>query len=529
MSASLDSVAKYLELEIQKGDSDALKALSRYDRRNGFPKGNNEIWKQLLQYNITDVKVLLHIFNLCKHVTPVTDLELHSKINQYGVKIDVEYVAKLQRLYLQFRSENEALFAQLTGLESGKSRSHVAVKRWLSERGLHLDSLNKDKIKEILLQEDLPADVVEVLKLRQTLNMSSYAKLDLVPYLLDESNVVRGLFVPFKAHTGRFAGRELQPHNFPKGNSKVSLKEIDLAHCKLEAERLKIPVTEVLATLLRGIFIPRTPYLGVVDYAQMELRCLAWFAKEQKSLDLIAAEDANPHADTDIYCETASMLFNRRITKSDSERQIGKIVELGCGYGMGAVRFGAYCKTMGIDLEKIGLKAEDCISTYRKTHSEIYVSWKMLDRFVKCDVDTSGYVSNVYCEYKADSHKLYLTLPSGRRLIYREVDSSNSTYSDGWSSRRVYGALLVENIIQAICRDMLVASMQQLQNVVLHIHDEICCELTEIDQIHNMMELICKQPDWCKGYPIKVEGEVKTRYSKQKQYTVKSAVYSKVI
>ena len=535
--ASLASLAERFNVGQIKGTKDAWKSFNNYRKRTGWVAGNSETWTALVSYNRIDVQLLEKVFYQLAPSARREELATHSKINQYGVKIDTDYVAALQRLQIAFKAECAAEFEELTELESGKARSTKSVKDWLAKNGLTLSSLDQDEVKVSLSQRaDVNPKVLRVLELRNSLNTSSFSKLDLVPHLVDSEGIARGLIVPYKAHTGRFAGRELQPHNLPKGDARVRVENLTLEACKAESTRLGIPLRSVLASLLRGIFVSRTGLLGCFDYAQMELRTLAWFVEESRSLALIAKEDSSKDSDSDLYCDTASTIFGHKVTKKDDKkRQAGKIIELGCGYGMGAGRFNDFAKSLGVDLKEVGLDPVRCISVYRDSHPNIVNCWRAFQAIIDSNFTNTVNVCKVSCTYETINNvkNLTVTLPSGRRLTYRNIEKVEGSWRfDGeFCQRRIYGALVVENIIQAICCDMLWAALQNCNNynVVLHVHDELLLEMSHVSQLRPMLECVCNLPGWCKGYPVKAEGRAMTRYSKSNQYTVATDVWSKKV
>jgi DNA polymerase len=257
----------------------------------------------------------------------------------------------------------------------------------------------------------------------------------------------------------------------------------------------------------------------------------------------------------------ASKIFGRSITKADKrEREIGKVTILGSGYGLGEYGFERYCEASKIDLDAAGLTAKEVIATYRSSVPKIAGQlgewgrfgglWKDVERAAKDVIGNhAGEIPIGKCRIGKKSGNLVITLPSGRPLIYRHPrlekrpqpwggTGASIVYDapgrEGTDSRRhaagrhghgiaehTYGGKLVENIVQAVCRDLLAASLVECERarlpVVMHAHDEIVCEVPAEhaeDALKRVEAIMRKPPAWADGFPVEVEGYVSSRYAK---------------
>jgi DNA polymerase bacteriophage-type len=293
-----------------------------------------------------------------------------------------------------------------------------------------------------------------------------------------------------------------------------------------KAKLAKCSVGDALATLMRPVIqATRGNSFAIVDYASVEARGTAWIADDEKALAI--------YRDTsrDVYCETASVIYNRKITKEDKvERGLGKIIELACGYSMGPNKFAQNCKLQGVDLAKAGVTAKQCVETYRTIHEPIVNAWHNLQRNAMRAIQQGkgSYQNHVFMDCVGSTFTI--TLPSGRVLNYRDAKITKETPIWGGSPidqityasphgfrKHLYGGLLMENIVQAMCRDFLAISLVLIDNIVLHVHDEIVCEVPDEGakwQLEFMAKTMSRPPNWAKSFPLRVEGFTNRYYMK---------------
>jgi DNA polymerase len=289
---------------------------------------------------------------------------------------------------------------------------------------------------------------------------------------------------------------------------------------------------QLLSQALRGAIIaPPGKLLFVADYASIEARVLLWCAQDEEGLEKF-------RKGVDLYCDMAGAIYNRPITKENAtERQLGKIAILGLGYQMGAPKFHATCGQQGIDIEED--LAQRTVDAYRQKYWRVKQLWYDQETAAgEAAMSKDGEVWECFpVKWWKDGRFLYCQLPSGRKLAYPDAKVKVKMMSWGskkntltykgvnamtrqWHEQSVYGGLLVENIVQAISRDVMAEAMLRLEETriyqpILTVHDEVIAEAhKDHGDIHEFVKLVGQCPDWCKGCPIAAEGWAGPRYRK---------------
>lgn len=527
---SLENVGKVLGLEKQKLSEG--KNLIRYfcmpckptktngKRTRNLPSHDWVKWESFKEYNKRDVEAELAIHERLSHF-PLPHSEwahyhLDQKINDRGIEIDSTLVEKAIYFDDKLREENMNRAIELTGLEN--PNSPLQLKEWLNKKGLEIDSLAKKKVEAAL--EIATGDVKEVLELRQELSKSSVRKYASMENVGGNDKRVRGLIQFYGANrTGRYSGRLIQVQNLRRNN----LKDLNLARSLVrdgEYETIELlfdSPSDVLSQLIRTAFIPKKGCRFIVsDFSAIEARVLSWLAGEQWRME--AFKDGK-----DIYCESASRMFGVPVEKNGVNghlRQKGKQAELGCGYG-GSV--GAL-KAMGAI--EMGIKEDELqaiVDSWREANPNIVQLWWNIDNVIKNVIKTRAKYR--FCELVISYEKgiLFIELPSGRRLSYvkprigmNRFGGESITYEGvgigrKWERIESYGAKFVENIVQAISRDILAEAMMRLSKqgfkIVMHIHDEVVLEVpTGQSSIEEVNEIMRIQPNWAKGLVLDADG-----------------------
>jgi DNA polymerase len=273
--------------------------------------------------------------------------------------------------------------------------------------------------------------------------------------------------------------------------------------------------------------------LCVLDYSGIEARCLVWAARDAKALDVYRAYDAKRGPDP--YCVMATTIFSREILKKQhpTERNVGKQAELGCGYGMGAEKFSGTCDKAGVDLVAAGVDANDVVQAWRKMHAPVVKLWRDCEQAfaAACNGKRAAAGPWVYEPHAAASGSggvdVWCVLPGGRPIVYAEARATRDrrgwdlSYQGHLFRDHVYGGLLVENAVQATCRDFLADALVRFErdglDPVLHVHDEGVCEVDEAlgdEGLEYMREIMSDVPAWADGLPIVLDGFTGRRYRK---------------
>lgn len=524
---SLESVGAALGLEKQKLTEG--KDLIRYfcvpckptkangGRTRNLPEHDREKWERFKTYNFRDVETEMQIQQRLSKF-PVPDFvweeyRLDQEINDRGIGVDMEMVRRAIAMDGRSKAELSAAMKKLTELENPNSVQQM--KQWLLENGMETDSLDKKAVAELL--KDAPEPLKTVLTLRQQLARSSVKKYTAMENAVCADSRAHGMFQFYGANrTGRYSGRIIQLQNLPQNHIPDLTQARALVQCG-DYDALKLlyeDVPDTLSQLIRTAFVPQDGRKFIVaDFSAIEARVIAWLAGEKWRLKVF--EDGG-----DIYCASASQMFRVPVEKHGVNghlRQKGKIAELALGYG-GSV--GAL-KSMGA-LE-MGLAEEDLqplVDMWRSSNPHIIELWWDVDRAVKECIKKRIFTETHGIRFVYQSGMMFITLPSGRRLAYvrpgigeNRFGGESVTYmgvggTKKWERLETFGGKLVENIVQAVSRDILCYAMRTLSccSIVAHVHDEIIIEADRRMSLAAVCEQMGRTPPWAKGLLLRADG-----------------------
>ncbi|WP_350310023.1 DNA polymerase [Peptoniphilus harei] len=533
---SLEKVGEVLKLDKQKMNEG--KTLIRYfsipckpTKTNGMrtrnlPHHDLEKWSIFKEYNQRDVETEMAIKKkLSAFPMPQSEWEnywVDQNINDRGILIDEVLVDSAIKFDEILREENMDRAIGLTGLEN--PNSPLQLKEWLNRKGLEIDSLAKKDVESAL--KNAEGDIKEVLELRQELSKSSVRKYDAMKNVKGKDNRARGLIQFYGANrTGRYSGRLIQVQNLRRNN----LKDLDLARSLIKnrnyetMEILYESPSDILSQLIRTAFIAKEGTRFIIsDFSAIEARVLAWLAGEQWVLD--AFENGE-----DIYCRTASRMFGVPVEKHGVNghlRQKGKIATLACGY-QGAL--GALKAMGGIEMGLSEDELQSIFDSWREANPNIVSLWWDIDSVVKRVVKTRTKEKYKSLVISYEKGILFIELPSKRRLAYPKAKIGTNRFGgesivyegivvgNKWDKIESYGGKFVENIVQAIARDILAEAMMRLEqkgfNIVMHIHDEVVIESnsSSIEEINEIMSIV---PSWAPGLILDADGFESDFYKK---------------
>jgi DNA polymerase len=509
-------------------------------RTRDYPKDYPDKWERFKHYCKLDVEVekqAKHRFAWFQMPESERELwALDQEINRRGIRIDTRLAEKAIEWDALFKKQTFAEAVQVTGLNNPNSVAQI--KKWLSEAVKEeeedveyeeTDTLNKDDIPKLLLRLD-SEKIKRVLVLRQLLGKTSVRKYKRMMQMIGVNDRVRGSIQFCGAgRTWRFAGRGIQPHNYPRNELKLlKLARAIVRHGEMSAlgNYFKESVPVILSQLLRTCFVPKPGHCFYVsDYAAIEARVLAWYAGEQWVLDVF-----NSHGK--IYEATASMMFKiplEAITKDSPWRQRGKVGDLAFGY-QGAV--GAAIKMKALDYGITMYELPGLVSVWRTAHPKTVQFWWDVHNAVKEVIKGGGTIHlQKGLEVSKKRGHLFIKLPSGRELVYVNpyLDKTEKGYdivywgmnqtSKKWERIKSYGGKFVENIVQATARDILkegMLSVRKKYNIVMHIHDEIISEVPEgYGSLEEHNTLMCPVIPWAEGLPLKSAGFKGYYYKKE--------------
>ena len=533
---SLEGVGAVLKLQDQKLKEG--KDLIRYfctpckptksngGRSRNLPQHDSEKWIRFKEYNRRDVEVEMAIKKrLVKYPVPDfvwDEYHLDQEINDRGIALNMTVVENAIAFDERSKKELTAAMQDITNLDNPNSVQQV--KEWLSDNGVETESLDKKAVKELIKTTD-EQSVQDALILRQQLAKSSVKKYQAMQNAVCRDGRAHGMFQFYGANrSGRWAGRLIQLQNLPQ-NHLPDLEQARQYVLDGEYDMLDLlydSVPAVLSELIRTAFVPRPGYKFIVsDFSAIEARVLAFLAGETWRSKVFAEGK-------DIYCASASQMFGVPVEKhgvNSHLRQKGKIAELALGYGgsVGALKsMGAL--EMGLSEDEL----QPLVTSWRESNPMITAFWWDVDRAVKKTVTerVKTEVRGIKFFYK--SGMLFIQLPSGRRLAYvkprigtNQFGGESVTYegvgsTKKWERIESYGPKFVENIVQAISRDILCYAMKPLRHcfIVGHVHDELIIECDPRVDLKAVCEQMGRSPDWMPDILLRADGYETQFYKK---------------
>lgn len=533
---SLDGAAQALGLSVQK-DTEGKALMMRMCRPRKIEDDGTIIWwddaermQRLAEYCATDVEVERVLDKVLRPLTAEEQAiwQHTEEINDLGVQVDVEFARNAVEIALVEQMFLNSELAKITGGHVETATNVIGMKSWLKEQGFGLfegedESLNKKAVDNLLGHKDLPPAVRRVLEIRKSGGKSSVAKYQAIIDRASSDGRVRGNLMYHGASTGRWSGAGVQLQNLPR----ETVKDWNWSRENLPSIEDKLGT---LSRMIRGtIRAPEGQKLIWADYAAIEARGVAWLAGQHDLVNLFATGGK-------IYEEMAATIFEveaETIGKDSLERFIGKTTVLGCGYSMGANKFRMSCAAMGTNIEEE--LAQRAVQTYRSRFSRIPALWRGLEDAVIAAVEQRGTETKYRSvAFYSDGDWLLIKLPSGRKLFYRNpriVTSAGpfgmkpaieymavNSLTKKWGPERTFGGKLTENIVQGTCRDLIAGAMLALRDagypVIASVHDEVICEVDLEVSPQAILEIMCRVPDWAKGFPISAEAKEGVRYGK---------------
>lgn len=540
---NLDGAARVLGAATQK-DADGYSLMLRMTRPRKVNEDGTLVWwdvpdrlMRLYEYCKQDVRTERAIAPRLRRLG-AREREVYlldQKINDRGVAFDRRLVVAAKVVADEgVRRANVDLRQVTDGAVSGVTATQQ-LRAWLGTQGVETASVDKATTRDLLAGE-LPEAVRHALQLRADNGRSSVAKLDSMLSVGGADDRLRGLLLYHAAGTGRWAGRLVQPQNFPRGEVEDVEQFIpDVLAKDYDCIDLWHPPVVVVSSLLRAMLVASPGHdLIAADYSAIEARVLNWLAGQSDIVQLFAAGE-------DVYRHNAARLYGIPLEEVQKfpHRQTGKFQELACGFGMGAAKGVTAASTAyGLTISEAEMK--DIVASYRDTHKAVVKYWHDANAAVIEAVRTPGVPVRIgplrnVSAIRAGGY-LYIVLPSMRPLCYAspsvvegatpwgEVRPAVECWGVGpfvrqWAPMRLYGGLITENIVQAVARDLIAEGMLRAEYagypVVLSVHDEAVSEVPEgFGSVGDYERILCELPAWAEGCPVAAEGWRGKRYRK---------------
>ena len=493
-----------------------------------LPEDKPEEWKQFKDYCIQDVVVERELRKrLMAYPLPETEKNLYyldQRINDYGVRLDMEFVDKAIEIDTIYTDRLHNAFVELTKVENPKSVAQF--KDWLSHMlGFGVKSVTKNSIPRLLEEAENQgiSEVSEALRLRQEISKTSVSKYAKMNEVINSDGRARGLLQFYGANrTGRWAGRLVQIQNLPR--NRMGREELELARSVVKdgdletLELLYDNIPDILSQLIRTAFIPSEGHRFIVsDFSAIEARVIAWYAKETWRLDVFRSHGK-------IYEASAAAMFDvpiESISRDSPLRQKGKIAELALGYqgGVGAL------KQMGaLDMGLTEDELPELVSQWRHANPAIVQFWKDAGSAAKQAIlDKTTVTIPQGPVFIYEPGVLFIKLASGRRLAYpnprvephhtfqgTKITFDGAGVNRQWGRIDTYGGKLVENIVQATARDCLTEALIKLDNagykIAFHVHDEVVLDVPEgYGSIEEVNALLSEDIPWAPGLPMRAD------------------------
>lgn len=487
-----------------------------------------EKWELFKEYNIQDVVTEQTILKRLRDFRPDQSEQdlwtLDQEINDRGVLLDIPMAGSIVEFDTERSADLLAEAQQITGLSNPNSLAQL--KPWLADNGLATDTLRKDDVAAMLADPSLHANVRRVLEIRQTLSKTSVKKYQTMLDIAGEDDRARGIMQFYGGHTGRWAGRSLQPQNLARNTMPDDELDVAREFVKMgDFESLEMIFGEpapIFSQLVRTAFIPSPGNRFIVsDFSAIEARVIAWIAGEEWRLEVF-------RNDGDIYCESASHIYHVPVVKhgiNGELRQRGKVAELALGYG-GAVGAMKKMDTSGSVPED---EMQGIVTQWRAESPKIVRMWRdCQDAAVSVirgnqpkRVLRSLQGTEFYVKLVDGTPVLFIHLPSGRPIAYwdpkvmdtemgpRITYMTQNQTTRKWERCETYGGKLTENIVQSVARDCLAEKMKLLESmgypIVFHVHDELILDVPREDkEAAALVDRIMGEPiDWAPGLPLK--------------------------
>lgn len=523
------------------------------------PEAAPDVWQTLYAYCKIDVRAEEAVDLALPDLIPQEQeiWHLNQKINWRGLRIDLPTVQKIVRI---MEHESTKKLKELDALTMGlvtKPRAIKSILEFLELEGVELPNLQKKTVEDVLEGFELSPDMRQLLEITKALSLASTKKYYAFLNRADAQGIIRDLVMYHAASTGRDGGTGINPYNFPRGLIKVDKDRPyaaveNVVECGYQMLQLLYgdSLGVLFSSILRNMIVPAEGCeLFVADFSKIEVAVLWWLADNKAGLEIL-------RAGLDPYKYQAAANTGKTyqdITDEGDERQLGKAQVLGCGFRMGWKNFRDTAWRL-YRLKLTNRQSFDAVKSYREANKPVAELWDTYEEAAIEAVESGREVRAGKCRFFVRDKFLWIELPSGRRLAYREpqiawraitftaLERDPNTGQDvevektGKPKKTIqflgldkskkklateftHGGVLTENIVQATARDLMMPALLRLEKagyrVLLSVYDEGVCE-RELGQgtVQEFVRILCETPTWGQGLPIEAKGWVGPRYRK---------------
>lgn len=544
---ALDDAAGVLGLDIRK-DKQGAALMMRMCRPRGKAADGSPTWwtdkdrlDRLADYCARDVEVERALAGKLRQLDPGEReiFLLDARINERGVLLDRQLVDAAQIMVTKATARVNEQIRQATGGHVTAATKSADLARWLNVQGVDTDSVAKPAVQALLKDDRVSGVARQALELRADAAKSSTAKLKTMQSATCPDGRIRGMLLYHGAGTGRWTGKLVQLQNLPRGTINLAELAIPLI-LEGDIDLLEIlfgSPLDVVSSNLRGCLVAAPGHLfTVADYSNIEGRVTAWLAGEAWKLEAFRAFDAG--TGPDLYKLAYGKSFCVPVGEvTKDQRQVGKVLELACGFQGGVAAIQAMARTYGLTIA--GTEADTLKSAWREAHPRTVALWHDLEAAALQAVSSPGQIvsaANGRIRFRLKDGFLWMILPSGRPLAYANPVIATRTTPWGakkkivvfwgidsrtrqWTEHKAYGGYWTENAVQAIARDLMASAMLRLEvagyPLVCSVHDELIAETPDgFGSVDDYAAIMCQTPDWAAGCPIAAEGWSGPRYRK---------------
>lgn len=561
-AGTLDLVGKCLGLDEDKlKDKEGTRLIRAFSLPQRVTKNQPFRWRnhmtdpsdydKFLAYNRQDVVTEIAIYNrLAGYDVLPQEWELYALdqyINDRGVQIDIDLAKAALALAEERKPQIIDQMREITGLDNPNSPTQL--QEWLSTRGYPFSDLRADTVKKVIRESKtmgVAPEAVEALKLRQNSAKSSIAKYQtMIDASGDDGRFRYSLQFAGASRTNRWGGRKVQTQNLPR-TPKFMEDVTDLALIayiikKRDLELLGMYAGEQMDALvgsLRTAFVPAPKKKFIVaDLSSIESVVIGWLTDCRWFMDTLEAK-------RDLYRSFAAEWLKMPYDETKPHRSKAKPATLGAGYRLGGGHMDddgkktglwGYAENMGVDMTQ--QEAADSVKAFRDLCPEIVQAWYDLEKVVFRVIRSKTSIKWRMLTISYEKPFLTIQLPSGRKMYYfrpriveREMTTkqgpnkgkkyvkSNFQYegkaegTNKWGKIFSHGGKLVENIVQALARDVLAEGLKLAHrkgfSIVMHIHDEIVTEVDEDSDLtlQDLIDCMAAKISWAPGLPLGAAG-----------------------
>jgi DNA polymerase bacteriophage-type len=474
---------------------------------------------------------------------------MDTRVNDRGLPVDWPALYSAENISEQsLQSYNTRLktITRLPAYPEGMVRTvneRAKILDWCELKGVRFTSLAKASVEEMLELPGLPADVREVLTIRQDAGKSSLGKLGTMLSLSDDDERIRDTMVWHGASTGRKTGRGMQPHNLPRDCMadkeagefhKILLSDNPFRDLSQRYSPTGQSLPDVISSAIRSfIKAPRGKKFLISDLSNIETRNLAWLSGCKLLMEAFSTGSCP-------YRQFASRIYNVRadsVEKGSQERQMGKVAVLGLGYQMGGPKFQVTAAAPPYHIELDTDRAKEIVNLYRTTYPEVPQMWRNCESAMMEAIQSKSQVTCGRVVFGCNGEWGWIVLPSGRPIWFYEpkVTRIDDPWREGktklqisymgkdirtkqWVRRHTYGGSIVESISQGMAGCLLQAIITRCEYaglpVILTVHDEVVVEANERESLDRFHEIVKTRPAWCPDLPIECESHEAVRYGK---------------